>query len=169
MESFISHAQERRQMTAHKTGAAAGGAQIAEPYMVFLVEDDQDDRALMTKTLRQSPHIHEIRPYDSGDTLLFDLGREMYYSNSVIHTLPTVILLDMHMPGAGGMAALRQLKSHTLTANVPVIVSTNDSSPETMREAKRLNANAYLIKPLNLEELHQALAGAWLWPDSVAG
>ena len=155
-------------MTVQKAGAAASGAQITEPFMVFLVEDDQDDRALMTKTLRQSPHIHEIRPYDSGDNLLFDLGREMYYSNSVIHTLPTVILLDMHMPGQGGMAALRQLKAHTLTSSIPVIVSTNDNSPETMGEAKRLGAAAYLQKPINLEELHKALTGAWAWPASLA-
>ena len=144
----------------------AGTGEIAEPYVVFVVEDDQDDRLLLTKTLRQSPHIHEIRCYNSGDDLLFHLGKEMYYSDSVIHTLPTVILLDIHVPGASGMVALRQLKTHALTSEIPVIISTNDGSEESMAEAYRLKADGYLLKPVSLDDIHSVLARKWQWPDN---
>jgi CheY-like chemotaxis protein len=170
------NANEMMKTALRKTGSerrmtqqAVPGMSPADPYLVFLVEDDRDDRLLLAKTLRQSPRIHDIRPYESGDKLLFDLGTQMYYSDSVIHTLPTVILLDVHTPGAGGIAALRQLKSHSLTAGIPVLIVTNDDSIDTIREARRLGADAYLIKPLDLEDLHQALAGEWAWPESAEG
>jgi hypothetical protein len=38
-----------------------------------------------------------------------------------------------------------------------------------MTEALRLKADAYLVKPLNLDDLHQALTGAWTWPAEIGG
>ena len=134
------------------TQPAAPGTAPADPYIVFLVEDDQDDRLLLAKTLRQSPRIHDIRSYENGDKLLFDLGTQMYYSDSVIHTLPTVILLDVHTPGAGGIAALRQLKGHARYRRIPVVMLTSSREDRDLLAAYDLGVNSYIEKPVSFDK-----------------
>lgn len=71
--------------------------------------------------------------------------------------LPDLVFLDVHMPGLGGLDALRKLKSVEQTSNIPVIMVSADISPEVIRESKRLGCAGFLGKPINIVELHEIL------------
>lgn len=62
---------------------------------------------------------------------------------------PSVIVLDIQMPGIDGPAFARELRQEL--RHVPLVVLT--AAPDARREADRCNAEAYLRKPFDAEEL----------------
>lgn len=59
---------------------------------------------------------------------------------------PSVILLDLILPGLDGFAVLKQLKSETKTASIPVVVVSNLGSVADVKSVKSLGAAEYFIK-----------------------
>ena len=60
--------------------------------------------------------------------------------------MPDLILLDIHMPQLDGLQVLAALREDTATDEVPVVVCSEDDSPQLIKEAQRLGAVAYLVK-----------------------
>ncbi|GEM_PF-3545990 len=138
-----------------------------EKYNIFLVEDDPDDRLLALKTLRQSVYIQDIQCFRSGDKLIEHFVNEGYYSGNLLLYMPTIILLDIHIPGTNGIEILKKLKEHPVTSDIPVVIITVDDSNEMINKARQLKANAFVTKPLNLEQIHQVIYTGWGWPDGL--
>lgn len=70
---------------------------------------------------------------------------------------PRLIMLDINMPGVGGLEVLSYLRREPRLADVPVIVVTSDDQPETRERVNKGGADAMLIKPATLDALEEAL------------
>ena len=71
---------------------------------------------------------------------------------------PDIIVLDLMMPGIGGMETLKRIKaSHP---DVPVILLTGRGSTKEGIEGMKQGAFDYMMKPINLDQLLQTLAEA---------
>ena len=71
---------------------------------------------------------------------------------------PDIIVLDLMMPGIGGMETLKRIKaSH---ADIPVILLTGRGSTKEGIEGMRLGAFDYMMKPIDLDQLLQKLEEA---------
>jgi CheY-like chemotaxis protein len=136
----------------------------AEQYTVFMVEDDTDDRRQAVQELRKSSHIYAVHCFESGDQMIEYFVSEGYYSGNLMRLMPTLILLDQHIPGSSGTEILQKLKSHPATADFPVIILTGDVSDQLALKAHRFKANAFLTKPLKLEDLQEVISTGWGWP-----
>lgn len=94
-------------------------------------------------------------------TLLRIPGRVAYGSSPAISLLstytPSVILLDINMPGVDGLEVLGYLRREPRLLRVPVVVITSDDQPETRTRALRRGANGIIIKPATLEALEKNL------------
>jgi two-component system response regulator HydG len=66
-----------------------------------------------------------------------------------------LVLLDIKMPGMGGMEALKHIKAFNPV--LPVIMMTAYATVQTAVEALKMGAEDYLLKPLNLDELEEAI------------
>ncbi len=71
---------------------------------------------------------------------------------------PNVIVLDLWMPGLGGLAVLEEVKK--LHPSMEVIILTGHGSDQEEMEARRLGAFAYFRKPVDINELVQAVRRA---------
>jgi CheY-like chemotaxis protein len=72
-------------------------------------------------------------------------------------SIPAVILLDVDMPGMGGMELLRVLKSAPRFANIPVIMLTVSREREMVLEALRDGAADFIVKPFDRDTLLQKI------------
>jgi CheY-like chemotaxis protein len=142
---------------------------LAGQYTVFLVEDDADDRLQMISALKKSPYIYNIRCFGSGQDLKQHLVEIGYFSNALLHNIPTLVLLDIHMPGASGLRVLQDLKSHPITRDIPVIIVTGDTSVEMTLDAYRHKANAFVSKPIHLDFIHEVIYKGQGWPSTPFG
>jgi CheY-like chemotaxis protein len=132
-------------------------------YRVFLVEDNADDKAETMRVLRRSPYVHFIQTFPSADKLRQHLVENGYFDGSRELDEPTLILLDIYVPGTTGIELLSEMKMNPKTARIPIIILTGDSSKEVVRAAQNLQANAYVNKPINIEDVHEVMDTGTGW------
>ncbi len=70
---------------------------------------------------------------------------------------PSIIFLDINMPGVSGFDVLGFVKREPRLSEVPVIFVTSDDQPESSQRAIEAGADAYIIKPVNLDVLEESL------------
>jgi len=66
---------------------------------------------------------------------------------------PTVIILDIMMPGIDGFEVLSKLRNAPKTQNKPVIMLTQRRETETIEKAERRGATDYIMKPFSVDDL----------------
>ena len=64
-----------------------------------------------------------------------------------------VILLDMNMPGMGGLEFIRKIKAEEKTKNIPIAVLTATTELPDIKESMRLGVEFYIPKPLDSEDI----------------
>ena len=109
---------------------------------VMVVDDNVVNLQVARKALNE---IYNIIPVTSGEMAL----------NVMKKGLPSLILLDIDMPGMDGFETIRHIKSDEATSNIPVIFLTalNDGSSEL--EGLQLGAVDYITKPFSIPLLIQ--------------
>lgn len=108
-----------------------------------VVEDEEGVRRGLERLLRTSGMV--VRAFASGESFLASLGQET----------PDCALLDLHMPGTDGFEVLRHIE--LLGAPFPVLVITGHDNPETRERVAMCGVAAYLRKPLDGDELLEAI------------
>ena len=68
---------------------------------------------------------------------------------------PQVVILDIKMPGMGGLEVLKEVKA--FDSNIAVIMATAVMDEDVGQEAMRRGADDYITKPLNLNYLEMSL------------
>ncbi|MGI8451357.1 MAG: response regulator, partial [Streptosporangiaceae bacterium] len=68
-----------------------------------------------------------------------------------------LILLDLNLPKYDGRQILEKIKSDPELAHVPVVVLTTSSSEEDILRSYKLHANAYVTKPVDVEQFIAAV------------
>lgn len=112
--------------------------------MVLVVDDNADYRSMITEYLT-GIHDYEVLAAASGEEALRLLPSRQ----------PQVVLLDLTMPGIGGMETLRQIT--TLRPGLCVIMVTGTEDLSIARRALLVGAADYLVKPFDLDYLGSVL------------
>ncbi|MCS7263664.1 MAG: response regulator [Armatimonadetes bacterium] len=66
---------------------------------------------------------------------------------------PDLVLLDLRLPKLEGMDVLWEMRQNPRLKNIPVVIVSVDSSPQTMLQGWRLGVDSYFLKPFDPEEL----------------
>lgn len=113
---------------------------------VLIIDDDDAHRLMLRETVRD-------RGFGSVQAASGEDGLKVLESEVV-----DLVLLDIKMPGMGGMEALRQIKA--FNPALPVIMMTAYATVQTAIEALKIGAEDYLLKPLDIDELEEAIQAA---------
>ncbi len=117
-------------------------------YSIVVVDDDELVRDLVRNGL-----AHEkckITPAADGGKVLQLLEKTKKYS---LLTKPDLIVLDVNMPGMGGLEVLGKIKSDPEFQSIPVIMLTRRDEDETVMKAFSSGALDYITKPFAVPEL----------------
>ncbi len=137
---------------------------------ILFIEDKPDDIELAMHALKSAGMANHIRVARDGEEaleLLFgdgDKAGTREPSERPGGARPQIILLDLDLPKVDGLEVLRRLKTDPRTAAIPVIVLTASSRERDLQASKRLGAAAYIVKPLdfqNLTEVTSQLSLQW--------
>lgn len=74
---------------------------------------------------------------------------------------PDLMLLDINMPEVSGLDMLEFIRRYPPTKNLPVVMLSTEASDVMVDRARALGADAYVSKPVTLEELERALNEAF--------
>src|SRR5436190_757664 len=99
-----------------------------------------------------------------GRRILMDAGYEVITVNNGSAALkkihekrPDLIVLDVYMPGYGGLEVCQRLKEAGDTMRIPVLLTVGKMEPFKPDEAKRVRADGHIVKPFEASELLAAL------------
>jgi len=104
----------------------------------FIIEDDEDLAEIFSQAIREADFDPEI--VVSGDAAMQRLANET----------PTLIVLDMQLPGASGIDILKYVRGEARLAKILVILAT--ANP-LMADLVRKQADLVLIKPVSFSQL----------------
>ncbi len=121
---------------------------------MLFVDDDPDDVFLIERALsRRAPDAPaEFAP--GGREAIARLATSVDGGAD----LPAVVITDLNMPGVGGFDLLRHIRADAGLRRVPVVVMSSSSNPEDVRTAYECGANAFVVKPVRLDDLGDLLA-----------
>jgi DNA-binding response OmpR family regulator len=71
---------------------------------------------------------------------------------------PIAVILELQMPGGGGLSALAGIKADPQMAKLPVMMLTGERNPEIVMEAMSGGASDYMVKPFNPDALLERLS-----------
>ncbi len=129
------------------------------PYHIVIVDDDADDREIVRDAFASTSGNFEYSFLENGDRLI------EFLEKSEGATFPSLILLDLNMPGKDGRETLHDLKKSERFHHIPVIIFTTSSSHRDKNMAYDLGANCFVTKPdtfNKLIELAQSITRLWL-------
>ncbi len=117
----------------------------------------------MTVARLHAPHgIHVV---SSGDEVIAYLSGAGIYQDRKNHPYPSLLLLDLIMPGTNGFAVLNWISKHPEHRALPVIVLSVVRELREISQAYQLGARSFLMKPLTIEDLRRALHAMAILPD----
>jgi DNA-binding response OmpR family regulator len=73
---------------------------------------------------------------------------------------PQVLILDINMPEVSGLDMLEFLRRRPQWKQLPIVVLSSESADSTVDKALQLGADAYIMKPVTIEELEKAMTTA---------
>lgn len=113
---------------------------------VLIIDDARTTRTHMRLLLEGT---YAVQLADSGEAGLA-LARSL-------PQFPAAVLLDVQMPGMGGIECLRQFKTDEALRNIPVVMVTTRGEEETLERCRELGCDGYVTKPVQSRELFEVL------------
>jgi DNA-binding response OmpR family regulator len=108
---------------------------------ILIADDEQDWVRMLAMRLGHEGYQTEAA-FDAVQTI-----------GQAIQAKPDLILLDIMMPGGGGLVALKNMKASAKVFPVPVIVVSAKGDDETREAAEKLGVSGYFIKPVDMTAL----------------
>jgi CheY-like chemotaxis protein len=134
----------------------------------LLVEDNEDDILLVQRAFRQAKIVNPLMVVKSAEEGMSYFRGQGRYANRSEFPLPSLVLLDLKLPGLGGFEFLKWIRAQPDVGRTRVVVLTSSNLMQDVNRAHDLGANSFLVKPIGFETFVQtcrALSGYWLWMD----
>lgn len=109
---------------------------------ILIVEDNPANMKLATMLLARVGHV-VLSAVDAESGMALALAEH-----------PTLILMDIQLPGMDGLTAVRFLKQNPLTAAIPIIALTALAMKDDEAKAMAAGCDAYIAKPLRYQALY---------------
>jgi two-component system response regulator len=148
VSTFFSRSQE---MSSDRTSALSLSAD--ELVDILIVEDSAEDAELTIQALKEVRVTNRVYVVRDGAAALEFLFCKGEYAHRKHNDRPQLILLDLGLPKVDGLDVLRQIKGDSRTRTIPTIVLTVSSRDRDVSASQRLGAEAYIVKPVDFQNL----------------
>lgn len=128
---------------------------------ILMVEDNQGDAELASEAFANACLSNRLKVVEDGEQALNYLRRQPPFDEA---TRPDLVLLDVNLPGLGGLDVLRIIKDDQTLCQIPVVMLSSSSARRDIELAYQRHANCYVQKPMSFDryvEVVQALQGFW--------
>lgn len=123
--------------------------ELVGPRRILLVEDDPNHRWVMRRLLDNAFGDEiSVEEVETGERALERATRKPEID---------LILLDLNLPGIGGIEVLKRVRSHPQTRGLPVVVLTSSQEREDIETAYQFGANSFVSKSETPELMFQRL------------
>jgi CheY-like chemotaxis protein len=125
-----------------------------QPIEVLLVEDDPGDELMTREAFEDSQLQNHLHVAHDGEEALDFLYRRGEHAEAPRVDL---VLLDLNLPKYDGREVLEQIRSDPELTHMPVVILTTSSSHEDVLRSYKLHANAFVTKPVDVNQFIDAV------------
>lgn len=125
------------------------------PARILLIDDNRGDAILAERAFRELQPSPEVTIASTGEAALAILKREGEYAET---PAPDVVMLDLGLPRMSGLDVLTAIKTDEALRHIPVIVMSAYGAGQNVLKAYQTHANAYLVKPSDLNQYRDTIA-----------
>ncbi len=122
---------------------------MSQHIRIMLVEDNPEYREVINLAIEDDPGLDVISQYGTADIALRDL------QNRSDHQVPDLILLDLRLPGMGGLESLPLFRSSLPEVKI-VILTQSDHETDVLRAISK-GANGYLLKTASVTKITEGI------------
>ena len=120
--------------------------EVAMNGVILMVEDEPQDAILVQRQLAHSGLKHDLRIVETGQEAIDYLSGTGQYSDRHAFPEPSLLILDLKMPGIDGFDLVKWVRDNPNTSELPIIIYSGSISAEDAQRAYALGANAYFAK-----------------------
>ncbi len=129
---------------------------------ILLVEDNAADVRLAEEIFKEGGLSFNLQVARDGEQALAMLRRQDSYTDLI---MPDFVLLDLNLPRKDGREVLAEIKQDPMLKRIPVMVLSTSNAPRDVLTCYELQANAYICKPVDLDEfieLVESIRAFWM-------
>jgi len=115
---------------------------------ILIVDDTESSVAALVIALGQIPGV---------EVAFVSSPMEVLQSLKDRRKTVSAIITDICMPNMNGFELIRQIRADQKTSDIPIVVVTADTNPETPERTTRLGANAFFTKPFSPAAVRKTL------------
>ncbi len=129
---------------------------------ILLVEDNAADVKLAEEIFKEGGLSFNLQVARDGEQAMAMLRREGEHADLI---MPDFVLLDLNLPRKDGREVLAEIKADPVLRRIPVMVLSTSNAPRDVLTCYELQANAYICKPIDLDEfieLVESIRAFWM-------
>jgi chemotaxis family two-component system response regulator Rcp1 len=125
-----------------------------EKNSILLVEDNPGDIRLTQEAFKEGNINVDMDVVSDGEQAIDFLFRKGKFADA---RRPDIILLDLNLPKKNGIEVLKEIKQDESLKKIPVIVLTTSDADHDISKAYSLNANCYILKPVDFDDFAKVI------------
>ncbi len=123
---------------------------MIESKLILYADDDIDDRTWFKDACRAVSQSWQVHFVETGRQVLDYLENKQ-------QPMPSLIMLDLNMPGMDGRQTLKQLKAMEALQSIPIVMVTNSVNRIDKEVCQRLGAASLITKPHTMGQWQQVI------------
>ena len=124
---------------------------------ILVVEDSDDHVLLLRLAFEKAGILNPVQVVSSGEDAVAYLAGTVRYSDWKEFPLPSMVLLDLKLPGLDGLDVLRWIRQQPGLKGLRVAMLTSSDLGQEINTAYEIGVNVFLTKPVDLERLVEML------------
>jgi len=126
---------------------------------IFVIDDSEFASTLLSAKLRKIGYVN-FEVFNSSIEAYQKIAEDCLDGNVI-----DLLITDMNMPNFDGMDLIVKIKDEEISKDMKIIVVSGDADPSVINIAKRLGADAYIVKPLVTKDLALVVEAVLLGTD----
>jgi CheY-like chemotaxis protein len=122
-----------------------------ESFSVLIADDSEDDRLLLKRAMQRASRLQVVAEVSNGTEVIAYLKGQSQFADRNKYPLPSLILLDLHMPMKDGFDVLTWISKQDFD-NLTVVVLTDSMNTEHIKRALDLGADLFQVKPVQRQD-----------------
>ena len=132
---------------------------MTEHAEILLIEDNPGDAKLSKIALQKAEINNSVMWVKDGEEAFEFLLAKGRYSDRSNSPLPKIILMDLKLPKVNGFEVFTEIRNHSATNKIPVVMVTSSDEDTDMEKAKELGIDRYIVKPMDFLTYVKLLSG----------
>jgi len=128
-----------------------------EEKLILIIDDSEDDIFLFKRLLARSGIVNRTHSITTGEEARAYLDGSGHYADRQKWPIPSIIILDLCLPGGNGFEFLQWCRAHHACKHSLIIVLSGSSEAPMSRRAYELGANSFLVKPARSADLEKLI------------